>query len=132
MTGGWLKAFISNSWILTTFPALSFPAGLCFLPERLLGLLLQKRAVHAALLSRHLRATKKVKGSLLVSCYSNKANRQRYWKCHTGDTWRAIVAKHLPCLCAAPLIDIRMLGLPGHLLESSNQRWHIQLMNGHP
>lgn len=71
---GWwrLNTFLNSSAILTSFPALPFPAKLCFLQKLLLGFLFQKRAAQAALHFRHLRASKRAKASLLISCYGNK------------------------------------------------------------
>lgn len=71
---GWwrLNTFLNSSAILTSFPALPFPAKLCFLQKLLLGFLFQKRAAQAALHFRHLWASKRAKASLLISCYGNK------------------------------------------------------------
>lgn len=111
MLGGWLKAFSSSSWSLSSFPGLPFPAGLCFQSELLRGLLLQKRAVATTLLSGISEQQRKSNQVSLLVVIATKQTLQRYWKCQAGHTWRAVVTTHPPpCLCAMPHRDILVAG----------------------
>lgn len=89
----------------------------------LAGLFLLKRAVWAAPALQPLRETKKVKPSLLISCYSNTQPTAEAWRSHSGATSRALATCPLPvciphttslCTC----VFLRLLRVPPRSLES--------------
>lgn len=142
---GWwrLNTFLSSSAILTSFPALPFPAKLCFLQKLLLGFLFQKRAAQAALHFRHLGASKRAKARLLISCYGNKHCRgtENAMQVTLGEPepWSPHI--FLACVRLGTLSPRNLgeeilsahgwRGIRGLFPESSDQTWCIQLIPRH-